>query len=144
MQPPDFSQASTSFTVLAGTMLLLAPARQSCRNVNGWVGKQGKEGGSPGRKWKQPPLAMWNSFRFVWFLLLFVFSYGRILACTLAALMPSPQFSLISRKLLDARWRLASECHCLSFIGTQWRPPDPKGVSRERLTPQKKRPEQQS
>ena len=34
---------------------------------------------------------------------------GRILACTLAALMPSPQFSLTSRKLPNARWRLASD-----------------------------------
>ena len=34
---------------------------------------------------------------------------GRILACTLAALMPSRPFSVISCKLPDTRWRLASD-----------------------------------
>ena len=33
---------------------------------------------------------------------------GRILAFTLAALMPSPEFSLKSHKLADARWTFAS------------------------------------
>ena len=41
---------------------------------------------------------------------------GRILVCTLAALMCSPQLSLISRKLPDARWRLASHMPLLFVL----------------------------
>ena len=45
---------------------------------------------------------------------------GRILACTLAALMCSPQLSLIS---------LLLTCHCLSFHLNAVEAPDPKGAS---------------
>ena len=54
---------------------------------------------------------------------------GRILACTLAALMPSPQFSLTSRKLLNARWRLASEMPLFALHLNAVEAPDPKGAS---------------
>ena len=54
---------------------------------------------------------------------------GRILACTLAALMPSPQFSLTSRKLPDARWRLASEMPLFALHLNAVEAPDPKGAS---------------
>jgi len=55
---------------------------------------------------------------------------GRILACTLAALMPSPQFSLTSRKLADALdGDLLLICHCLSFHLNAVEAPNPKGAS---------------
>ena len=51
---------------------------------------------------------------------------GRILACTLAALMPSPKFSLTSRKLPNARWRLASDMPLCSLRLNAVEAPDPK------------------
>ena len=55
---------------------------------------------------------------------------GRILVCTLAALMCSPRLSLISRKLPDARWRLASHMPLfVTFHLNAVEAPNPKGAS---------------
>ena len=54
---------------------------------------------------------------------------ARILACTPAALMPSPQFSLTSRKLPNARWRLASDMPLCALRLNAVEAPDPKGAS---------------
>ena len=54
---------------------------------------------------------------------------GRILTYTLAALMPSPQFSLTSRKLPNARWRLAFEMPLFALHLNAVEAPDPKGAS---------------
>ena len=45
------------------------------------------------------------------------------------ALMPSPQFSLTSRKLPNARWRLASDMPLFALHLNAVEAPDPKGAS---------------
>ena len=53
---------------------------------------------------------------------------GRILAFTLAALMPSPEFCLKSHKLADARWTFAS-VPLFAFHLNALEAPNPKGAS---------------